>query len=282
MRNREDLFKGMFWGLVIGDCLGSPIQFTSKDDHQYITEMEYCHHFNAPAGSWTDDSSMAFCIAESYVRCGKYDLDDIANNFIRWFIKGFWSSLPYAFDIGDTTYSAIKNMSAGGGLRNGSEESQGNGSIIRLAPAYLIAYKSSDRKILHEIGALTHASSVVEKVTDRMAEILDNHIDGEKSAYQSPYKTREEVNNSGWAVSTLDAALWAFENSNSFEEGMILAVNLGGDADSIGAVYGQIAGAWYGFPQIPQRWIQSVKNFEKIEHLIDSLIEKCELKDKSL
>ena len=173
-------------------------------------------------------------------------------------------------------------MCAGGSLRNGSEESQGNGSIIRLAPAYMIAYNSANRTVLHEISALTHASSVVEKVIDRMAEILDDHLAGKKANYRSPYKTREEVNNSGWAVSTLDAALWAFENSKSFEEGMILAVNLGGDADSIGAVYGQLAGAWYGFSQIPERWINSIKDQGKIDQLIDSFIKKCGLGEQSL
>ena len=107
-----------------------------------------------------------------------------------------------------------------------------------------------------------------------MDQILSDHVSGRKTSIESIYKNREEVNNSGWAVSTLNAALWAFENSKTFEEGMILAVNLGGDADTIGAVYGQIAGAWYGFEAIPRRWLDSIKDQSKINDLIESLLTK--------
>ena len=88
-QSRFEKLKGMFWGLVVGDCLGSPIQFTGKDNHPFITEMKPCHFFGTPAGYWTDDSSMAFCVAESAVRLKKYSLEDIAHNFVRWYRNGF-------------------------------------------------------------------------------------------------------------------------------------------------------------------------------------------------
>ena len=272
--NKKELFnrfKGMFWGLVIGDCLGSPIQFMDKDNHPYITEMKPCRHFNTPAGYWTDDASMAFCVAESLVRLKKYELPDIANNFVRWYNDGFYSSLPYAFDVGGATCHAVNSI-ARGSLRNGIESSQGNGSIMRFAPSYIWNYGNSDRKILHEISDLTHWSSKIRETVDLMADICDEHLSGERTAVKSLYKTREEVNNSGWAVSTLQAALWAFETTETFEDGMIAAVNLGGDADSIGAVYGQIAGAFYGFDAIPERWLSAVKDRHQINELIENLI----------
>ena len=266
-------YKGMFWGLVIGDCLGSPVQFSPKDDHPHITEMVPCDIFNTPPGFWTDDSSMAFCIAESYVRLGHYDLQDIANNFVRWIRDGFWSSLPHAFDIGQATMIGVGNIMKLGQLENGTEESQGNGSIIRLAPAYIINVGNPDNKILHQISDLTHCSTGVRNVVDKMTRILDAHVAGSRSAFRSCYSNREQVNNSGWAVSTLQAALWAFDNSDTFEDGMIAAVNLGGDADSIGAVFGQIAGAFYGFDAIPERWLKKIKNADKVNALIEDLIQ---------
>lgn len=267
--------KGMFWGLVVGDCLGSPIQFTDKDRHPYITEMEKCDIFNTPAGYWTDDSSMAFCVAESVIRLHCYSLEDIANNFVRWLRKGFWSSLPYAFDVGNATHEAISEIEHGN-YRNGQEASQGNGSIMRFAPSYILSHGQQDNAIMHAISDLTHCSKKVRMTVDLMASICDEHLAGTRTHVKSIYSTREEVNNSGWAVSSLQAALWAFETTSSFENGMIAAVNLGGDSDSIGAVYGQIAGAYYGFDNIPQRWVQAVKTADKVNSLIEAFIHECE------
>ena len=265
-------FKGMFWGLVVGDCLGSPIQFTSKDGHPHITEMVPCRTFHTPAGYWTDDSSMAFCVADSLVRLKCYDLKDIANNFVRWYFDGFWSSLDEAFDVGGATAGACNKIRYRGLLKNGSESSQGNGSIMRFAPSYIWNYGASDNRVLHEISDLTHDSHKVRDTIDLMAKVCDEHIQGGRTTVKSSYGSRDEVNNSGWAVSTLQAALWAFETTESFEEGLVAAVNLGGDSDSIGAVFGQIAGTCYGFNAIPSRWVNAVKDKEKVNELIESLI----------
>ena len=272
--NQFDRFKGMFWGLVVGDCLGSPIQFTPKDAHPFITEMVSCPIFKTPAGYWTDDSSMAFCIAESVARLGGYNLADIGKNFVKWLSDGFWSSLPHAFDVGNATMDSIADIRKGS-LKNGGEDSQGNGSIMRFAPSYILNFGNPNHRILHEISDLTHCSKKVRETIDLMADVCDSHLAGQRTAIRSIYKTREMVNNSGWAVSSLQAALWAFETTRTFEEGLIAAVNLGGDADSIGAVYGQIAGAYYGFDAIPTRWISAVKDNNKINELIERFIQVC-------
>ncbi len=268
----RDRFKGMFWGLVVGDCLGSPIQFTGKDQHPTITDMAPCEIFSTPPGYWTDDSSMAFCIAESFVRLGRYQLADIANNFVRWYQDGFWSSLPRAFDIGNSTAYACRCIRERKQLVNGQEESQGNGSIMRLAPAYIMNYGNPHLTMLYEISDLTHNSKTVREVVERMAKICNDHIAGKKTDILSGYQTRAEVNNSGWAVSTLEAALWAFHSTTSFADGMLAAVNLGGGSDSIGAVYGQIAGAFHGYQAIPEKWLEKIKDRNKINKLIEALI----------
>ena len=266
--------KGMLWGLVVGDCFGSPIQFSSKDGHPWITEMVACPVFRLPPGYWTDDSSMAMCVMDSYVRTGGYDLKDIGDTFVRWLREGYLSSVEgRSFDVGGATWSSCDRI-ARGSLVNGSEDSQGNGSIMRFVPSYLIARKEGRPEILHEVSDLTHASARVREVVDRFAAVLDEHLDSKRTTARSEYTTREEVNNSGWTVSTLEAALWAFNTTETFEEGMIAAVNLGGDSDSIGAVYGQIAGAYYGFEAIPERWVKAVKTWQIVDDLIERFIVK--------
>lgn len=264
-----DRIKGMLWGLVVGDCFGSPIQFSGKDDHPWITEMAACPVFRLPPGYWTDDSSMALCIMDSYVRRGGYDLGDIGATFCRWLQDGYLSSIDgMAFDVGAATTAACRSIGRNGSLVNGTESSQGNGSIMRFAPSYLIARKENRREILHEVSDLTHSSARVRQVVDRFASVLDEHLAGRRTTAESAYATREEVDNSGWAVSTLEAALWAFQTTGTFGEGLVAAVNLGGDSDTIGAVYGQIAGAYYGFDAIPEHWVKAVKTWQTVDALI--------------
>ena len=264
--------KGMLWGLIVGDAFGSPIQFSGKDSHPWITEMVECPVFDLPPGYWTDDGSMAMCVMDSYVRKGGYDLKDIGDTFVRWYRDGYLSSMDgQSFDVGGATAMAMHEI-ARGNLVNGSEDSQGNGSIMRFAPSYLIARELNRPKIMHEVSDLTHASARVREVVDRFAAVLAEHLDNKRTTARSEYTTREEVNNSGWAVSTLEAALWAFNTTETFEDGMIAAVNLGGDSDSIGAVYGQLAGAYYGFDSIPVRWIKAVKNWQSVDELIERFL----------
>ena len=236
--NLRDRAKGTLWGLIVGDCLGSPIQFSGKDSHPWITDMEECPEFGLPPGYWTDDGSMAMCVMDSYVRKDGYDLKDIAATFVRWLEDGYLSSKDgMAFDVGAATEEAVAEIAFSGALVNGHEESQGNGSIMRFAPSYLIARKeSSPTKVIHEISDLTHCSKRVREVVDRFAAILDEHMAGRRTAEVSVYKTREEADNSGWAVSTLESALWAFNLTSNFRDALVAAVNLGGDSDTIGAV----------------------------------------------
>ncbi len=276
MKN-TDKTLGLLWGLVIGDCLGSPLQFIGKDMHPLVTEMEPCRIFGTPPGYWTDDSSMAFCVAESFARLGKYDVADIARNFLRWLRHGFWSSLPCAFDIGEATRQGIRAFESTGSLVNGAEESQGNGSVMRFAPSYLMARALGRPEIIHEISDITHASRGVRKTCDRFASILDEIFATGGTTAVSQYSTREECNNSGWCVSTLESALWALNSTSTFEDALVAAVNLAGDADSIGAVCGQLAGAKYGYSAIPKRWLAAIPRRDEIDALFAGFLKACKL-----
>ena len=268
--------KGMLWGLIVGDAFGSPIQFSGKDSHPWITEMVACRMFGGlPPGCWTDDGSMAMGVMDSFVRKGGYDLKDIGDTFVKWLKEGYLSAIDgRSFDVGYATYDSLTAFARTGSLVNGREESQGNGSIMRFAPSYLIARAVGRSEIIHEVSDVTHASATVREVCDRFAGVLDEHLAGTRTK-TGPGKEikREFVNNSGWAVSTLQAALWAFNTTESFEEGLIAAVNLGGDSDSIGAVFGQIAGAYYGFDAVPDRWVKAIKTWRKVDELIEGFLD---------
>ena len=167
----RDRAKGALWGLVVGDCLGSPVQFTGKESHPWITEMVECPVFSLPPGYWTDDSSMAMCMMDSYVRKGKYDLKDIGRTFVRWYQDGYLSSVEgRSFDVGVATTNACREIAFRKSLVNGSEEAQGNGSIMRFAPSWFIARKEKDpAKAMHEISDLTHCSMRVRETVDKLA-----------------------------------------------------------------------------------------------------------------
>ncbi len=145
---------------------------------------------------------------------------------------------------------------------------------MRFAPSWFIARRAKDpARVMHEISDLTHSSNRVRGTIDKLAKILGKHMEGERTSAVSAYRTRKEVNNSGWAVSTLEAALWAFNTTHNFRDALVAAVNLGGDADTIGAVCGQIAGAYYGFSAIPKKWLEAVKDWQKVDALVDRFLD---------
>ncbi len=265
--------KGMLWGLIVGDALGSPIQFSGRDSHPWVTKMLPCSIFGMPAGCWTDDGSMAMCVMDSFVRKGGYDLGDIGATFVRWLEEGYLSSKKgRAFDVGMATSSSVRAI-ARGSLINGREDSQGNGSIMRFAPSYLIARALGRPEIVHEVSDLTHASKAVRAVCDEFASVLDDHLAGRRTSRGPGLElTRANVPNSGWSVDSLKAALWAFNTTTSFEDGLVAAVNLGGDSDSIGAIFGQIGGAYYGYDAIPRRWLERIQDRDDVERLISDFV----------
>ena len=272
----RDKTKGMLWGLIIGDAFGIPTRSCGKDDHPLIAEMERGPVSALPCGYWTYAGSMAMCVMDSFVRKGGYDLKDVAETFAKCMKEGYPSSIDgLALGEGRTTEASLTVFArTGGSLVDGRKESKGNGSIVRFAPSYVIARALWRPEIIHEVSDLTHASAVVREVCDTLTGVLDEHLCCKRTK-TGPGKelSRALVNNSGWAVSTLQAALWAFNTTESFEEGLIAAVNLGGDSDSIGAVFGQIAGSFYGFDAIPERWVKAVKTWKKVDVLIDRFIE---------
>ena len=283
----RDRAKGALWGLVVGDCLGDFLQFgLPRKEGAFITEMMSGGPFGTPRGYWTDDSSMAMCIMDSVVRMGgSCDVRDVADTFLKWYRNGYLSSLDHAFDVGGATAFALRDYAIRGSLKNGTEATQGNGSLMRLAPTALLR---NDRNAVSDVSDITHASTVVRRCAATLADTIQRFVfkseDVCKDEYRGRYVTcddcgnivlapRSEVRNGGHAPDTLDSAFWAFLSTDTFGDALVQAVNNGHDADTVGAVCGQIAGAFYGFSAIPKTWVHDVKDWRKVDALIESFLD---------
>ena len=165
----KDMWKSAIWGVVVGDALGAPVQFETREQvaKHPVDGMIGYRTFNMPEGTWTDDSAMTFALMDSIGRCKRINCVDIMNNFVRWLENGAYTPYGFAFDIGRGTMNAIKkyererNAYACGG-RDASNN--GNGSIMRIMPAVLYCIQKqlpADRAvdIVHTVSALTHAHS---------------------------------------------------------------------------------------------------------------------------
>jgi len=289
---------GAFVGLAIGDALGAPIQFKRRDTYEHVSGYTAGGTYQLDPGYWTDDTSMALCLAETLLSKGTYDPVDFGDRLVRWVEEGYNSSLPKCFDIGQTTLRAI-----GAYRRFGHEEcgvtgewAGGNGSIMRLAPVPIF-YQEDDRladEISVSQGILTHNHEVPNDGCRLLsAIILEGIKTGDKDAALSSVeilhvadkishvrnrdyeeKVRDEIKSDGYVVSTLEAAMWSVWKTDNFKDALLLAVNLGDDADTVGAVAGQIAGAIYGLEGIPDDWVSELVEGRKILDLGELLFEK--------
>ena len=295
--NIEDRSRGALVGLAVGDALGTTLEFKPPGSFEPIDDMVGGGPFDLDPGQWTDDTSMALCLAESLVECKGFDAHDQMARYLRWWQEGHLSSTGRCFDIGGTVMDALRRYRETGEPFSGSthERSAGNGCIMRLAPIP-IAYAHDAAAAIYHAGessrtthgtaacvdacrfmtglivAAIHGASKDELLSEARWNEDDLHADVHtiaKGSYKSA--SRETVRGTGYVIDCLHAALWAFHESSTFEEGALLAVNLGDDADTTGAVYGQIAGAHYGLGQIPSKWVDRITMRDEIVALADAL-----------
>lgn len=298
-----DRARGALMGLAVGDALGTTLEFRSPGSFEPITDMVGGGPFRLEPGQWTDDTSMALCLAQSIIARKGFDPADQMERYVRWWKEGYMSSNDRCFDIGNTVAKALRNfLQSNEPLAGCAEEySAGNGCIMRLAPVALAWSKGPRDAIAHagESSRTTHGHPLCIDACRYLSALLCGAIQGETkstllSARYAPrgYEWEEsplapridaiargsfaekeppEIRGSGFVVDCLEAALWAFHKSDNFREGALLAVNLGDDADTTGAVYGQIAGAYYGFSGIPEEWRGLIAHREMIIELADAL-----------
>jgi ADP-ribosyl-[dinitrogen reductase] hydrolase len=299
----RDRYQGALLGLAVGDALGTTLEFKRPGSFAPITDMVGGGPFSLKPGQWTDDTSMALCLAESLIECKGFDPVDQLTRYCRWWRTGYLSSTGRCFDIGNTTRDALQRFERTGEPFPGStaSDSAGNGSLMRLAPVPLFFRNNSQEAI--EKAAMssrtTHGAREAEDACRYFAGLLIGVLQGRPKAEllaagftpvpglwddaplapkianvaAGSFKVKDPpiIQGTGYVVDCLEAALWAFHRSETFREGALLAVNLGDDADTTGAVYGQLAGAYYGAQGIPEAWRLRVALWETIGSLAETL-----------
>jgi ADP-ribosyl-[dinitrogen reductase] hydrolase len=292
-----DKLSGSLVGLAVGDAVGTTVEFKPRGSFPTVTDMTGGGPFRLPVGYWTDDTSMAVCLAESLLFHPSLDKNDLLDRFCKWYKEGYNSPTGRCFDIGITTCNALEEyMHSGSVVNNNYASSAGNGSIMRLAPVAILYHAdpalAADCAV--DQGMTTHASNLASGCCEMLSDVLTtlytatdpNAIFDIKIQDHWPTevknilnadlltKTEKEIQSTGYAVHTLEAAVWCFLTTKNFEQAVLKAVNLGGDADTIGAVTGQIAGAYYGESDIPDTWIEKLYDYNRIKQLAIELAKK--------
>ncbi len=309
----ENAVKAGIFGVCIGDALGVPVEFRSREQltRSPVTKMRALGTHHQPAGTWSDDGSLTLCSADSL--CNGYNLEDMAMKFLQWYNEEIWTPHGRVFDIGIATRQSIYKISKGyaphlcGGT---SEFDNGNGSLMRILPLLfyikdLLIEQRFDK--IKEVSSITHGHirSVIscfiyleylieilkgtEKLEayQRIKSTVKNFLDQNTICSQNEMDQfnrilnhnifeyeEEKISSSGYVLHSLEASLWCFLNSESYAEAVLKAVNLGEDTDTTGAVTGGLAGIYYGFENIPEEWVAELVKKEDIENLCDKLENK--------
>lgn len=288
-------FRGCLLGLAAGDAVGTTVEFEPRGSFAPVTDMTGGGPFHLRPGEWTDDTSMALCLATSLVEGGGFDAADQMRRYVRWWREGYLSSNGRCFDIGNTTREALQRSLDSGDPYAGSTDphSAGNGSIMRLAPVAMWFHPDLDAMQRHaaDSSRTTHGAVECVDACRLLAGILyrafrgatkDQMLFDEASFAGAPkivdiarghYRDKgvEAIEGSGYVVASLEAALWCVWHTDSFEDAILAAVNLGDDADTTAAVCGQVAGAFYGVEAIPERWRDRLAHRALIIDLADRL-----------
>jgi len=304
----KDRRRGAMIGLAVGDALGATVEFKSPGSFAPVTGYRNEGPHCLEAGEWTDDTSMALALADSIATVG-WDLNDQANRYVQWWQTGKYSVNGRCFDIGITTRSALNNYIAKkNALASGdrSERASGNGSIMRLAPvpiryAHLYPTEADELSRLAEESSLpTHASEQCLSACRYLATVLAALIQGEdrnvvlspdwkplqllndikplhpliQKVAQGSFRRKQPpaIQGFGWVVKSLEASLWAFHDADNFEEAVLKAVNLGDDADTTGAICGQLAGAFWGESNIPESLRSGLARMDMLENALAGIV----------
>lgn len=301
-------YTGAMLGLAVGDAIGSPVEFKPPGSFAPVKDMMGGGPFNLEPGQWSDDTSMALCLAASLIEKNGFDPIDQLERYLRWYREGYMSSVSgKCICIGPTTEKALLKFEKTNEPYCGTTDPKmaGNGSIMRLAPVPLF-YANRPMEAIEKSGEssrTTHGAATTVDACRYFGALIVGALNGAGreellSGRYSPvagyweekplvpeideiaegsFKLKEppEIQGTGHVVKSLEAALWVFYKSKSFEDGCLLAVNLGNDADTTAAVYGTLAGAFYGAAGIPVRWKSILYKRDLIERLARKLFESA-------
>lgn len=282
-----DKAKGCLVGLACGDAVGTTLEFKQRGTFEPITDMVGGGPFDLLPGQWTDDTSMALCLAHSLLYKNGFDPIDQMNRYCNWYQLGYMSSTGDCFDIGAAVATALNLYLKTGNPFSGSvdERSSGNGSLMRLAPIALF-YHADKSALIHYAGSssrTTHGSAECIDACRYFASLLASALTcSNKEALVHTFyqpatekvaaiaggaylnKSYDALTGSGYVIESLESALWCFHRSSNFKEAILLAANIGNDADTTAAICGQVAGAFYGYDAIPATWSSALYQIDGI------------------
>ena len=272
----SDQIAGCFVGLAIGDALGAPVEFCRRGTFAEVTAYREGGKFNLPSGAWTDDTAMALCLADSLIKNDGLNTNDLLEGFCEWASDGVNTSTGVAVGIGQNTLRTLGSYKRDGSLEAKAfgSKNDGNGSIMRLAavPCRYAHDIEGGNTVARGQSKTTHASTLAQECSHYLSELITHLFQGrtlDEARYILSKQTWSDpathallielkgldataIRSSGYVIDTLQAAIWAVQTTQSFEAAVIKAVNLGDDADTVGAVTGQIAGAMYGYSKVPK------------------------------
>ncbi|HAO08158.1 MAG TPA: hypothetical protein DCQ50_14500, partial [Chryseobacterium sp.] len=299
--------KSVLFGVAVGDALGVPVEFNSRQTiaKNLVTDMIGYGTYNLPPGTWSDDSSLTFCLAEALTQ--EFNLYTIGQNFVKWYHENYWTAHGNVFDIGIATRQAISRLAQDEQpeLAGGFDEiDNGNGSLMRILPLlFYIHDKTINERyeITKQVSSITHGHirSVIacfyylefarqlfsgkdkfETYTNLQTEIT-NHLTSlsinpaEIALFDRLLKndihklTADEIESSGYVLHTLEASIWCLLTTDNYKDAVLKAVNLGSDTDTTGAVTGGLSGLLYGLDDIPKKWLQQIAKYDDIENLAE-------------
>lgn len=308
----SDKIKSVLFGVAVGDALGVPVEFKSRQtiSKNPVTDMIGYGTYNLPPGTFSDDSSLTFCLAEALTN--EFDLTTIGQNFVKWCYNNYWTPRGNVFDIGIATRQAIDRLAKGErpDLAGGFDvSSNGNGSLMRISPLlfYLLDKPINERyEITKQVSSITHGhirsviacfyylefsrqlfaqndkfeiyKNLQTEITTHLISLSINPTEValfDRLLKQDIYElTEENIFSSGYVLHTLEASIWCLLTTDNYKDAVLKAVNLGEDTDTTGAVTGGLAGLLYGLDNIPTNWIKQIAKHEDIEELAERLGEK--------
>lgn len=286
-------------GLAVGDSLGANLEFTISDHTEITDDMVAMRSGMWPRGAWTDDTSMALCLGHSLLERGGYDSFDVMKKYQDWIENGYcaFDEKPAA-DVGNTIRASVREFVENPIIVASQERSDqaGNGCVMRLAPIVLASLQESPAAALElaRISAReTHYSYEAEAAAEIFAAMLrqattetnklavtdvakfsTGNVYNDMLSYAADgvLATRHELEDlGGYVADSLRIAVWGLHNFITFADGMRAVIKLGGDTDTNGAIYGQLAGAYYGYDNIPSEWRQDLIDEPNIAKLADDL-----------
>lgn len=301
----SDKIKAVLFGVAVGDALGVPVEFKSRQtiNKNPVTDMIGFGTYNLPAGTWSDDSSLTFCLAEALTN--DFDLNIIGQNFVKWCYNSYWTPRGDVFDIGIATSKAIARLARGEqpDLAGGFDiSSNGNGSLMRILPLlfYLLDKPINERfELTKQVSSITHGhihsviacfyylefarklfegkdkfevyKNLKTEITDFLKSISINTK--EIVLFDRLFKndiskiSKDQIYSSGYVLHTLEASIWCLLTTSNYKYAVLKAVNLGEDTDTTAAVTGGLAALCYGIINIPQEWIMQLARQKDIEDL---------------